>query len=226
MVTVATMIGFLLGYHNEQTNHVALNTFSNALDEKTQLLPQAPVLSDFSLLDHHQQAFTLANLNRKWSLLFFGYTYCPDVCPNALMVLHKVYTNLVAQQEANGVQVIFVSVDPQRDTTEQLAEYLHYFNKDFIGVTGDPLQIEALAHQLGVAYHRITEKGNENNYLVDHSASILLVDPLGRWRATFLPPLLAERIVSDFGKIRAYYAEECCLPSAPAKATMIQGRTQ
>lgn len=225
VVITAGAMGFWLGYRNNLAEHESLTTFLSALDVKTQLLPRAPVISTFSLLDHQGRPFTSDNFGQKWNLLFFGYTYCPDVCPNALWILNKIYTSLAELEEARNVQIIFVSVDPARDPPEQLARYLSFFNKNFIGLTGESSQIDALAHSLGVAYRRVAQNNNPNSYLIDHSASILLVDPLGRFRATFLPPLQPEKIASDFRKIQAYYAADCCLPSESPKATFIKGRT-
>jgi protein SCO1/2 len=213
----------LLNEHSRSREN-SPDPFFNSLDAKTQVLLEALLLPEFSLTDHHNQAVTLMSFNRKWTFLFFGYTYCPDVCPQALTVLHQVYNNLETANDLDNTQVIFISIDPPRDTVAHLANYVSHFDKAFLGVTGDATQLATLAHALGVAYMRVPESSKGDNYLIDHSASILLVDPLGRLRASFLPPHLPDIIASDFRKIRERYAEECCNFSEAPKTTIIGGK--
>lgn len=212
MSLLAMGIGFGIGQVIPSSN-----AFFNSLHPTTTVFPRAQLLAPFSLTNHQHREVNLFTLAKKWSFLFFGYTYCPDVCPNTLVVLKHVYEELVKQGDVLNTQVLFISVDPQRDTLEQLASYTSYFNKDFLGITGSPDQIATLAHPLGITYFQTS---NDNkNYLIDHSATILLIDPLLRLRASFLPPHHADMILSDFRKIRQYYAEECCspLPSTSSK---------
>jgi len=138
-----------------------------------------------------------------WSFLFFGYTHCPDVCPTTLSVLNSVAQKLGS--DARDVRFVFISVDPERDTPETLARFVSYFNGDFIGVTGEPGAIERLTKQLGVLYMRVASSDNPGSYLMDHTASVFLVDPDGRYHAVFSPPITAEKIVTDFARIRADY---------------------
>ena len=165
--------------------------------------PVARDISAFELVDHHGESFANANLKGGWSFLFFGYTHCPDVCPTTLSVL-----NSVAQQLGNDrrdVRFVFISIDPERDTPDQLARFVSYFNGDFIGVTGKPEAIERLTKQLGVLFMRVPTAENPGSYLMDHTAGVFLVDPEGKYRAVFMPPLTAKNIVEDFSKIREDY---------------------
>jgi protein SCO1/2 len=165
--------------------------------------PVARDINAFELVDHHNAAFTDITLQGRWSFLFFGYTHCPDVCPTTLSVL-----NSVAQQlgdDARDVRFVFISVDPERDTPEQLARFVSYFNSDFIGVTGNPEAIERLTRQLGVLHMRVAATDNPGSYLVDHTAGVFLVDPDGKYHAVFMPPLSTEKIVADFIRIREDY---------------------
>jgi protein SCO1/2 len=165
--------------------------------------PVARDISAFELVDHHGKAFTNASLQGSWSFLFFGYTHCPDVCPTTLSVL-----NSVAQQlgnDASNVRFVFITVDPERDTPEHLARFVSYFNSDFIGITGNPEAIEVLTKQLGVLAMRVASGDNPGSYLMDHTAGVFLVDPDGKYHAVFMPPLTAEMIVANFGKIREDY---------------------
>lgn len=216
-------LALLLNEHSPSREN-SPDLFSNSLDAKTQVLSQARLLPEFALTDQHNQAITLMSFNRKWTFLFFGYTYCPDVCPQALTVLHQVYNNLETANDLDNTQVMFISIDPPRDTVAQLANYVSHFNKAFLGVTGDATQLATLAHSLGVAYMRVPSSSKGDNYLIDYSASILLVDPLGRLRASFLPPHVSNIMASDFRKIREHYAEECCSLSEEPKTMIIGGR--
>ena len=158
-------------------------------------------IEDFKLTTHTETPFTLGSLKGKWSFLFFGYTNCPDVCPTTLHTLTQVDKQI--SEITNGdqeIQVAFVSVDPERDTSERLAKYVPYFNQSFIGVTGRQAAINQLTQQLGILHMRVG--GDEDkNYLVDHSSSILLFNPSGELRALFSVPHNAKEIVNDFLKI-------------------------
>ncbi len=174
-------------------------------------------LPDFSLTDQNGIEFTQWSLSRRWTFMFFGYTFCPDVCPIALVDLNDVYQNLVEKgdliEARFGVitQVVFVSVDPERDTVDMLKEYISHFNENFIAVSGKPEVIDSLTRPIGVAYRRAPGTDSEGDYFIDHSASFLLIDPLGRLRAIFSPPHDPEQIVKGFRKIRDIYTEECCV---------------
>lgn len=157
--------------------------------------PVARALQPFALVDHRGARFDNQALQGHWTFLFFGYTHCPDVCPTTLSVLNSVAQRLADTPAA--VQFAFVSVDPVRDTPEQLARFVKYFNGDFIGVTGEPDAIEQLTRQLGVVFMQVGNATNPDSYLVDHTASVFLIDPDGRYHAVFTPPLDAAVISAD-----------------------------
>lgn len=165
--------------------------------------PVAREIAPFELLDQQRRPFTNASLEGVWSFLFFGYTHCPDVCPTTLGVLNSMAQRLGA--EGRDVRFVFVSVDPERDTPEQLGRFLGYFNTDFIGVTGTPAAIEQLTGQLGVLHMRVDAGEDATGYLVDHTAGVILVDPDARYHAVFMPPLSAAGMLDDFSRIRAAY---------------------
>jgi len=169
------------------------------------LLPSAKAIADFQLTDQHGKPFTRNNLMGKWSFAFFGYTHCPDVCPTSLSMLAQVMKKLEQNDNLDTKpQVVFVSVDPERDTPELLAQYLPYFNPDFIGVTGDPQQLLLLTRQIGIMYGK-APGDNADNYLVDHSASIILFDPDGNFLALFGMPHDPDLIAQDFVAIKNHY---------------------
>lgn len=146
---------------------------------------QPRIFEDFQLTDHRGRAFSLANLKGKWTLIFFGFTHCPDICPTTLSSMNDLIKTLDEDIRAN-TQVVLVSVDPARDTVEKLAEYVPYFNPDFIGLTGEFLDIKRLAGQLNIAFAKVSLG---EDYTVDHSASVVLINPRGHYHGFFKPPL-------------------------------------
>ena len=179
---------------------------------------QAREVKPFSLTDHHGESFNNASLKGHWSWMFFGYTSCPDVCPTTLQEMNFIYDDLKAI--ANNSQVVLVSVDPNRDTQEKLAGYIAYFNAEFKAVRGDHCVLFPFARNLGLMY-AITEpeSADENSrtgYLVDHSASLVLINPEGNIEAIFkpeqalgqVPSIEGEKLVSDFEKIVALYRDK------------------
>jgi protein SCO1/2 len=163
------------------------------------VLPEPRELADFVLVDDHGQPFSMDNIRGHWTLLFFGFTNCPDVCPSALYDLNLVSEKLqeLDDEEGPGLQVVFVSVDPERDTPEKLTEYLGYFNPDFIGVTGDPEQLLPMTRQIGIAYEIEDHETGAERYNVYHSASFMLTDPEGQLYGVFGAPHDAEKITQS-----------------------------
>ncbi len=177
-----------------------------SLSASTTRLEPARVIKDFDLLDHRQQPFTLAQLQGRWTFMFFGYTHCPDICPTTLTTLNDVARKIAALPDTAVPQYAFVTIDPERDTTELLAKYVPYFNPDFLGVTGTPAAIDALTKQLSVLYLKMEpQKANDTGYLMDHSAAILLLDPQGRLHALMSPPFDTAQMAADYSKLTQYY---------------------
>jgi protein SCO1/2 len=175
-----------------------------ALQQAT-LLPTPKAVTAFRLSDQSGQPFTLDNLKGRWTLAFFGYTHCPDVCPTSMAVLGQVRRDLEKRPGTTELpQVVFFSVDPERDTPELLSRFVPYFHDSFIGVTGDAQEILKLTRQLGIIYGKVEGSG-AGDYLVDHSAAIILFDPQGMFRALFGMPHQPHHMVSDFQAIRQYY---------------------
>lgn len=150
------------------------------------LLPNPITVTEFNLRDHHGKPFSNNQLKGRWTILFFGYTHCPDVCPTALAMLENMLTRLNSNpQAAQDLKVVFISIDPNRDTLEILRDYVPYFHKDFLGVTGTSEQIQTLSKQLKVSYHLTSEIDNEGNYDVSHTSAFFLIDPQSRFTALF-----------------------------------------
>lgn len=156
----------------------------------TFVFDQPRIFKDFSLVDHRGEAFNLENLKDKWSLVFFGFTACPDVCPATLSMMKQVKDQLDADIEKQ-VQFVLVSVDPARDTVEQLSQYMPYFDPEFIGLTGEFLEIKRLANQMNMAFVKVPQG---DSYTIDHTANIALVNPYGHYHGFIKPPLDNARI--------------------------------
>jgi protein SCO1/2 len=159
-------------------------------------------LADFSLIDQQGRVFGAANLHGHWSLLFFGYTNCPDFCPTTLTTLAAVQKRLRAAKAPVLPQVIFVSVDAKRDTPAQIAKYVPYFDPEFIGLTAaDQPSIEAVAKKLGVGV--IIHPASDGNYTVDHSGAIFVLNPDARLTAILTGPFSVDALQGDFQRIVA-----------------------
>lgn len=168
------------------------------------LLPEARPLTAFSLTDMNGKPFDLSRLEGKWSFLFFGYTHCPDICPTTLATLKMTAKRLQKQPALyRDTQFVFISVDPKRDSLTHLKEYVGYFHPDFLAATADKTHIDALAQQVGAIYMFDGDTSGDD-YIVNHSASIVLIDPQGRWVARFNPPQQASKIADDFIALRDY----------------------
>ena len=170
---------------------------------------QARVVKPFELTDHQGQAFTKEQLKDKWSLVFFGYTSCPDVCPTTLQNLGFVFDDLKAI--ADNSQVLLVSVDPHRDTQDKLSQYIAYFNPEFIALRAGHEVLFPFSRNLGLMY--AISDTEEDGYLVDHSASIVLINPDGNISSIFkpeqvvgkVPSIDSDKLLSDYQKIVALY---------------------
>jgi len=157
------------------------------------LLPQPRALPAFTLTDQDGQPFTAASLAGRWSVLFPGFTYCPDVCPTTLALLKQVKAGLGPE---SPLRVVFLSVDPERDTPARLKSYIAQFDPAFIGVTVGEPELADVARALGIAYAKVPGASPES-YQMDHSASMILLNPQGQIVAYLTPPFEAGRLVAD-----------------------------
>jgi len=163
-------------------------------------LPQARTLPEFSLVDMQGNAASPAVLRGHPTLVFFGFTHCPDVCPTTLALLANVQKQ-AAQQDpaAPAIKVALISVDPERDTPQQLGSYIASFRGDFIGLTGDASEIVKATRAFGVAAARVDLGGG--NYTMDHSATVFALDSQARIVAVFTPPLSAAALARDLARL-------------------------
>ena len=152
-------------------------------------------IGEFDLIDHHGNPFNPGRLDGQWTLVFFGFTHCPDICPTTMTFLNTFLESLEGT-EAQDPQVVMVSVDPARDTVQQLADYMPYFNSDFIGVTGEFLDIHRFATKLNTPFRKVMDE--DGSYQVDHSSNIVLINPRGDYHGFFRAPL-------DLAKMKVTY---------------------
>ena len=157
-------------------------------------LPQSKPVIDFELTDTSGQAFTRRDLTGAPTLVFFGFTHCPDVCPTTLVKLAQVHRRAAIA----GLRVLFISVDPQRDTPPLLGQYLRAFDPQFRGLTGDPRTIARLAANFGVAVNRVELPGGD--YTMDHSAVVFLLDDSAHIVAIFTPPFDVAALSTDLAR--------------------------
>lgn len=150
------------------------------------VLDEPRPLPEVELVDANGEAFGRDGLTGGWHLLFFGFTNCPDVCPNTLGLLAGVEKQ-IEEQGARPPRVVFVSVDPRRDDPAKLRAYLDHFGGDFVGVTGPRAEIERLTQALYVPFSYVGDL-ESGDYTVDHSGALVLIDPRGRAVAYFTPP--------------------------------------
>ena len=149
------------------------------------------------LVDHNGQPFTAKNLQGRWTLVYFGFTFCPDICPATLSQLNK-FDALIKEQSpklAKDMQYIMVTVDPDRDTAEKLKNYVPYFNTDFIGVTGGINNVYNLAVQMNVPFTPVVD-AEDDFYLVDHGANLTLINPEGDYQGFIRPPLDPSKLLT------------------------------
>ncbi|MCL6268482.1 SCO family protein [Sansalvadorimonas sp. 2012CJ34-2] len=142
------------------------------------------------LIRQDNSPYTESSLKDHWTLMYFGFTFCPDICPATLSQLNTMMIELQAKapEIADKLDVVMVSVDPGRDSPEKLAQYVPYFNEAFYGVTGDPNVLAGLARQLNVAFEFVGDTTSDD-YLVEHSAQVVLVNPMGDYQGFLKSPM-------------------------------------
>jgi protein SCO1/2 len=149
---------------------------------------------DFTLVTHYGQRMNLSDYEGDWVVLYYGYTFCPDVCPTTLMQLGRMMPLL--GKKAEHVHVFMVSVDPERDTAERMKEYVTYFHPDFVGLIGTPEEVADAAAPFGI-YYKKKEVEGASDYLLDHTASVTIIDPDGRVRLIWPYGTTAEEMAED-----------------------------
>ena len=168
--------------------------------------PERKPLAEFILVDDEKGVFDLKSLESRWSFIFFGFMYCPDICPTTLYDLTQVKEEIVAQGiSESDIQFVFISVDPARDKAAQIQRYVQYFDPDFLGATGSIGQLTNLTRQLGAPFRAEPETAT-NVYEVTHASAVYLVDPLGQYAGIISPPFVASEVAAQF--LQLYRTDE------------------
>ncbi|MDE1167517.1 MAG: SCO family protein [Pseudomonas sp.] len=188
---IAVVLGLTI---NRVLNDKHDNASPALIDAGILLLPQSRQIPALEMTDQNGQAVALDQLKGKWTLMFFGYTFCPDICPTTLAQLRQVKADL-PKAAVERLQVVLVSVDPNRDTPQQLKQYLGYFDKDFVGLTGSVETLQKLANAVSVPY--IPADTSKPNYTVDHSGNLALIGPDGTQRGFIRAPVNAQKLVAQ-----------------------------
>ena len=149
---------------------------------------------EFELKDQGDQLYSKNDLKNQWTILFFGYTNCPDVCPTTIFKLGQIKQQISKELPNVNLQILFITLDPERDSTERLREYLGFFNASMIGLTGDISKIVELTSNLSVFFQRINK---EDGYDFNHTASIFLINPKAQLKASFSPASSIDMLAED-----------------------------
>jgi len=165
------------------------------------MLPAPAELAEFSLVDHNDRAIGREVFAGHWSLVFFGFTHCPDICPLTMRVLADARSQLANLGQDPLPRIVLVSVDPERDTPEIMSQYVGYFGDGNLGITGELEEIRKLTNGLGIFFEKSSVGGDD--YSVDHSAVVLVTNPSGQFHALFGAPHDAENLVHDLPIIMA-----------------------
>jgi protein SCO1/2 len=196
VIVLAAVVALILGLTvNKVLNSKGDGTDKVALlDAGIVLLPQSRNLPGLALTDQDGKPVQLDQLKNKWSLLFFGYTFCPDICPATLAQLRQLQGMLPAEAR-DKLRVVLVTVDPHRDTPEQLKKYLGFFDAGFQGLTGTQENIQALASAVSIPY--IPADTSKENYTVDHSGNLVIIGPDGTQRGFIRAPVNNDKLAAQ-----------------------------
>lgn len=203
IVCVVLSIGF--GIYTYQNNNASVDVQSK-LSHATYLYDQEVAIADFKLVDQNNQSFVPDDLNGRWTLWFFGFTYCPDICPTTLGTLSAVLNTLKEEHSiSEPISIVFVSVDPNRDSPERLKTYVNAFHKDALGVTAYDDSLAPFLKNMGIIATIQPHEPGDQQYQVDHSSTIFLIAPNKRITAVFGTPHEVPGITQDITTIAEHY---------------------
>jgi protein SCO1/2 len=174
---------------------LALRMQTPAKPQSAFVLPAPNPVPEFNLVDQHGNPADRSVFEGQWDVVFFGFTHCPDICPTTLQVLSTAKAALEEKGQSPLPRIVLVSVDPARDTPEIMGEYVDYFGDGNLGITGTVEEITKLTSGLGVYFEK--QPAGTENYVVDHSAAVLVIDPDGGFHALFSGPHVVENYVHD-----------------------------
>lgn len=146
------------------------------------------------------EPFTKEQLKGQWSMLFFGFTNCAMLCPTTLTSLNQLYSTLTSDHISQLPQVYFISIDPERDSLKRINQYVTSFNPHFKGATGTEAQLETMTHELNILYSK-ANPNQDKDYQIDHSGTVLVINPQGNLAALFSPPIDANALAEDYERL-------------------------
>lgn len=176
------------------------NDIYNQDFQALKVFPQPLVLGDIELISQTGETVSIQDLAGHYSVVFFGFTHCPDICPTTLLDMQKINKKL-QEAEKPAPNFVFISVDPERDTPTVLKNYIDYFNPDFKAYTADPENLKKLASRLGVAYQVEDHEPGDRTYQVDHTAAWFVLDDQAQRVGIFTTPHEVETITADLQQL-------------------------
>jgi protein SCO1 len=196
-------LSLLVGLNLGQQRHTGLLWNAAPPEVQAVLWPEPRPLDDFHLITHTGESFGPQALKGRWSFVFFGYLGCPDICPSSLHAMREM-DRIMAERDSGKLerQFIFVSVDPAHDRPEAIAAYLDWYQAGFIGLAGTAAEIAALATPMAVKFEEHIDTTGYRS--IDHTSSLMMIDPQGRVVGALPPPLLPERMVRQFERLHEF----------------------
>ena len=211
-MALVVLIALAIGVYTQQAMQAPTGSGNQATLpalQKAIILPKSKAISGIDFTDHLGKVFSRKQLLGKWSILFFGFTNCPDICPTTLHTLAQVKQKLTASNNWGNYQVVMVSVDPARDTPQQLSNYVPFFDPDFIGISGDLDTTTEFARQLGILFvaHQpdSVEPATKARYDVDHSTAIVLLNPKAEMAGIISSPHKVDQIAADLSTLQQHF---------------------
>jgi protein SCO1/2 len=193
MAIIALVLGIFVSQFVTQPSHTDKSRFHGTWLDK----PRA--VSAFNLFGMDHVPFSNASLQHHWTLLFFGFTHCPSMCPTTMAELAKFYQLLESKGIKPLPQVVFISLDPDRDDLDRLTRYVTAFDPRFYGVRGDLDAVKSMAKEMGVAYAKVALSAEQqDSYTIEHTGTLMLLNPEGQLTAFFTMPHNAELLAEDY----------------------------
>ena len=203
---LSALIAMAAGIWLGQTSNQQTQTLKPAIIQGA-IFPQAKYIEHFELIDQNKNIISKHDFQNHWSLVFVGYTNCPDICPMTLSVMNQVI-EYMSEQLIQPPQIVFLSVDPERDTPLHLKRYVEYFNKDFLGLTGSLQQVTQLSQNMNAVFRKAPGLSGEissEDYLIDHSSALMLINPQGNLQSILTAPHTPGSIIESIIQSKAYY---------------------
>ena len=204
-IFIAGIVALLVGAGVYVYQSKSMGDIRSRLQHATYLYDQQAIIPEFQLINHEGQPFTNEDIQGQWTLWFFGFTHCPDICPTTLSTLSGALNQLKNDHDVNNVSIVFVSVDPERDTPEKIKAYANAFHEKAIGVSAYDESLAPFLQNMGIIAVAQKQNDLQTDYLVDHSSAIYLIAPDTGISALFSTPHRIDTITDDVLVIQQHY---------------------